>query len=178
MTSKHSLETVLELAKRSGSLDDCLRGLAERLNTELSMDRILVGMVHPDGRRLVLVGVWASATTQFRLGATVRLDATAFREWERGRESRVIGREIRVKDMPLVEQVLWLEGMRSWLSLPLREDESTVGVLMFSSESDEAVSTHLLLFETIGLMFEPTLVRLGRARMEEALRSESPETIV
>jgi GAF domain-containing protein len=131
-------------------------------------------VLHPDGRRLVLVGVWASAPTQFRIGATVRLNATAFQHLEQEGQPRVIGGEIRVKDLPLVEQVLWIEGMRSTLSLPLRQEGPTVGILLFSSQSENVMSSHLLLFETIGLVFEETLVQLGRARLEEQLRAESP----
>ena len=174
MTSQQSLEDVLELAKSSGSLDDCLRGLAQKLNPEFPVDRIIVGVVHPDGRRLVLVGVWGSAPTQFRIGATVRLNATAFQRLEQEERPRVSGAEIQVQDLPLVEQVLWIEGMRSTLSLPLRQEGPTVGILLFSSQSENVMSSHLLLFETIGLVFEETLVQLGRARLEEQLRAESP----
>jgi hypothetical protein len=174
MTAQQSLEDVLELAKRSGSLDACLRGLAEKLNTGFPVDRIIVGLVHPDGQRLVLVGVWGSTPTQFRIGATVRLTATVFHHLEDEGEPRVSGSEIRVEDMPLVEQVLWLEGMRSTASLPLRrQDGSTVGILLFSSESENVMSRHLLLFETIGLLFEDTLVRLGQAQLQDQLEAES-----
>ena len=174
MTSQQSLDDVLELAKRSGSVDACLRGLAEKLNPEFPVDRIIVGLVHPDGERLVLLGVWGSTTTQFRIGATVRLTATVFHRLRDEGEPRVNGSGIRVEEMPLVEQVLWLEGMRSTVSLPLRrQDGSTVGILVFSSESEDVMSRHLLLFETIGLLFEETLVRLGQAQLQDELRVES-----
>src|SRR5205823_6321688 len=78
MSSVPSLEDVLERGRRDRSLDECLAGLAEVLNTELPVHRLVAGLIHPDRERLVLVGVWTSGPTQIRLGAVVRPEATAF----------------------------------------------------------------------------------------------------
>src|SRR5919201_141870 len=101
------LEDVLERARRSGSLQDCLAGLADLLKVEYPIHRVIVGLLHPDNARLALVGVWTSGPTQLRTGALVRVDATAFPRLREGEEIVATEEDASPESLPLLEKVLW-----------------------------------------------------------------------
>jgi GAF domain-containing protein len=170
------LEDVLERARSLGSLDDCLAGLATVLGLEFSLHRIVVGLLHPDRERLVLVGVWTSGPTQVRPDAVVRTDATAFPRLLRGEEIVALQEEDGPEGLPLLEKVLWTEGIRSALSIPLREGATPSGILILASRVPGAFPEgQRLLFGTLGILCEATLLELGRPRVDDVLRREAPD---
>jgi hypothetical protein len=162
MPGNRTLQGILDDARRSGSLDECLTGLAATLNAEFPIDRIVVGLRPPGGNRLELVGVWTAGATQLRRGATLRLDATSFRRIEESGESLTVSGYVSAQSLPLIEQVLRTERVSSAVSVPLWEDDSVVGLVTFGSRALDAFSRHRLLFETIGIMFQNAFVELGR----------------
>ena len=168
------LEDVLERARRHGSLDNCLTGLAELLELEFPLHRIVVGLLHPDGERLVLVGVWTSGPTQIRPDAVVRSDATAFPRLLLGEEIVAMQEEPVPEGLPLLEKVLWTEGIRSVMSIPLRDGATLSGILILASRVAGAFPEgQRLLFGTLGILCETTLLELGRPRLDEALRRDA-----
>ena len=175
MSSVPSLEDVLERGRRDRSLDECLAGLAEVLNTELPVHRLVAGLIHPDRERLMLVGVWTSGPTQVRLGAVVRLEATAFPQMVEG-AGPVLMEGTPERGLRLLERVLWTERIRSVMSVPLREEEAPSGILIVGSQVPDAFTEdHLLLFSTLGFVCQDILLELGRLRLEDLLRTESPD---
>jgi hypothetical protein len=136
---------------------------------------MIAGLLHPDGERLVLVAVWTVGPTHVRPGARVRVDSTSF-ERAAEAEGAVVMAQGAPENRPMLENVLWSEGIRSGLSIPVTEQEVTVGVLIFASREPDAISAaDSLLFGTIGVLCEETILQLGRPRLEELLRSESPD---
>jgi GAF domain len=173
MAPAPNFQDVLDSARRSGSLNECLAGLAAQLAPEFPIHRMVVGLLHPDGERLVLVAVWSVGPTQVRPGAKVRVDSTSFQRAAEA-EGAVLMAEGPFESMPLLERFLWTEGIRSAVSMPLRDDGATMGILICASQERGAISPpDSLLFGTIGLLCQDTILQLGRVRLEELLRSES-----
>lgn len=175
MAPAPNFQDVLDRARRSGSLNECLAGLAAQLAPEFPIHRMVVGLLHPDGERLVLVAVWSVSPTQVRPGAKVRVDSTSFQRAAEA-EGAVLMAQGSFASMPVLERVLWAEGIRSAVSMPLRDGDASVGILICASREPGAISaTDSLLFGTIGVLCEKTILQLGRPRLEEVLRSESPD---
>jgi len=170
------LEDALARARRLGSLHEALVGLANLFTLEFPVHRVIVGLLHPDGERLVLVGVWSSGPTQVRLGALVRVEATAFPELLQGEEIVVTDEHASPHELPLLEKILWAEGVRSMVTIPVRDNAIPVGVLILASRLPGGLPAgQRLLFGTLGIVCEKTLVELGLHQMTELLRTESPD---
>jgi hypothetical protein len=136
---------------------------------------MIAGLRHPDGERLVLVAVWTAAPTHIRPGARVRMDSTSFQRAAE-EEGAVVMRQDSLAELPVLEKVLRAEGIGSAVSIPLRDRGDTVGILICASREPDAISAgDSLLFGTIGVLCEETILQLARPRLEELLRSDSPD---
>ncbi len=149
------------------SVDQWLARMVEGLRDHYSINRATVRIIDPEDGEVVVVGQYAEQPTALRVGTRIPFRSTSFPRVTRERRPLMsIDEEDREFPLPLLEQILWEEGVRSWVSIPLRGEFKTVGLLSFTSpEPDAFTEEDRVLFENIGLLCQDVLVALASRRL-------------
>jgi GAF domain-containing protein len=144
------------------SLDEWLARMVEGLRPHFAMDRASVRVVDPDDGEVVFVGQHVEHPTALPVGTRVPYRSTAFPRVVRERRALMSIDEEQEFPLALLDQILWEEGVRSWVSVPLYHDGRTSGLLSFSSPQPEAFCEEdRLLFENIGLLCQDVLLAMA-----------------
>ncbi|MDP9340565.1 MAG: GAF domain-containing protein [Actinomycetota bacterium] len=148
------------------SVDEWLASVVGGLRQHLPIDRATLRVVDPEDGEVVVVGQYVERPTAIQVGTRVPYRSTSFPRAVRERRPVMSSDQDQEFPLPLLDQILWEEGVRSWVSVPLRQGTKTVGLLSFSSPEPEAFSERdRLLFENIGLLCQDVLLALAYRRM-------------
>ena len=140
--------------------------MVESLRPHFATDRATLRVVDPDDGESVFVGQYVEHPTAIPVGTRVPYRATSFPRAVRERRPLLSSDEDQEFPLPLLDQILWEEGVRSWVTVPLRHGNRTSGLLTFSSPKPGAFSEDdRLLFENIGLLCQDVLLALAYRRM-------------
>jgi GAF domain-containing protein len=127
-----------ELIAHAQSPDIAMRALARLLRSHFSdLVRVSLRVLRPDREAVLLAGVWSDRPTKLQTGATLAVTATATPEVLASRQP-VFGRAVEAETP--VDQILAEEGIRSWVSIPLRAGAVIVGTVTLSSSRTDAFS--------------------------------------
>lgn len=155
------VSSIRAAVEAAGTLPDALAAVAAELSGGFPIVRLSVRLVvAPD--MLAIAGVWTPRETALKAGT--RIPARSSSLLDPGiREGRAV-----VFSMPehesLLEQILRDEGIRSWVTVGLRDDEGELaGLLSFSSDRPAAfIDADVELFEALGAGLEGKLLSLAR----------------
>jgi GAF domain-containing protein len=149
------------------SVDQWLARMVEGLRPHYPIDRATVRIIDPEDGEVVVVGQYVELPTALTVGTRIPYRSTSFPRVVRERRPLMsCDIEDREHPLPLLEQILWEEGVRSWVSIPLRGEIRTVGLLSFSSPEPDAFDDEdRVLFENIGLLCQDMLVALASRRL-------------
>jgi GAF domain-containing protein len=148
------------------SVDEWLAKMVEGLREHFAIDRASLRVIDPEDGEVVYVGQYVEHPTALPVGTRVPYRSTSFPRAVRERRPIMSTDEDQEFPLPLLDQILWEEGVRRWVSVPLRQGNRTVGLLSFSSREPEAFSERdRLLFENLGLLCQDVLLALAYRRM-------------
>jgi GAF domain-containing protein len=148
------------------SVDEWLARMVQGLRDHYPIDRATLRVVDPEDGEAVVVGQYVEHPTALPVGTRVPYRATSFPRAVRERRPIMSLDQEQEFPLPLLDQILWEEGVRWWVSIPLRQGNKTVGLLSFSSPDRDAFSERdRLLFENIGLLCQDVLLALAYRRM-------------
>lgn len=139
-----------------------LGALARSLRGRFPITRVSLRVLDPDGARLSIRGVWSESATAVGRGVSIPTASTSFLDLERAGRSLLY----RWDDLPdppaLLDQVLFDEGLRAWVVVPVRRGTSIEGVLNLSSRDGDAfAASDLPFFDDIGSAIEDALLELA-----------------
>jgi hypothetical protein len=124
------------MSEKSGGIDLLLTNAAESvIGAGYALLRISVCVLSADGGTIHFVSVWGARSEVIFPGATMHVGATVFPE-----VVRVDGPVTsEASEATLAAEVVRHEGVRAWISVPLRNDIGLpVGLMNFSSRTPEA----------------------------------------
>src|SRR5437667_7497644 len=148
------------------SVDEWLARMVEGLRPHFPIDRATLRVVDPEDGEAVVVGQYVEHPTAIPVGTRVPYRATSFPRAVREQRPIMSVDEDQEFPLPLLDQILWEEGVRSWVSVPLWQGSRAAGLLSFSSaEQDTFSDRDRLLFENIGLLCQDVLLALAYRRM-------------
>jgi GAF domain-containing protein len=157
------LERVDDVAR---SLDRWLAQVVEGLRRHFPIDRATVRMIDPEDGEVVFVGQYVEQPTALPVGTRIPYRSTSLARVAREHGPIMSVDEEQEFPPPLLDQILWEEGVRCWVSVPLRRKNKTVGLLSFSSPDPGAFTDEdRLLFENIGLLCQDMLLALASRRL-------------
>ena len=148
------------------SVDEWLASMVEGLRPHFAIGRATLRVVDPDDGEVVFVGQYVEHPTAVPVGTRVPYRSTSFPRAVREQRPLLSTDEDQEFPLPLLDQILWEEGVRSWVTVPMRQGNRTSGLLSFSSPDPGAFSEDdLLLFENLGLLCQDVLMALAYRRM-------------
>ena len=154
-----SLLRAVRASAGARSLEAALAGLVGCLDGRFrQLTRVSMRALAPDGRSLVIVGVWSIGETNLGPGGMMSILSSSYPEMV------AAGRTILAHqtDDPVLTDILRTEGVRSWVSVPLRRRERIVAMLSISSWASEAFSEEdLPLLDDLGAALQERLLELA-----------------
>jgi GAF domain-containing protein len=152
----------------AGTLQATLERIARAVGGLHPITRASVRIIDPeDPDNFILAGVWSSGPTNLTPGTRIPVRSTSFRDaWRHGGATLL---EMSELDRPptLLDDILRNEGVQSWVTLPLRDDDLLVGLLSLSSpDPGSFTKDSRVLFETIRESCEARLIELAQRQIE------------
>jgi GAF domain-containing protein len=139
-----------------------LGALAACLSPHFPIARVSLRVVDPVRERLAMRGVWSEAETAVGAGVSIPTASTSFLDLERAARSLLYRWEDLPEPRGLLDQVMFDEGLRAWVVVPLRHGRTIVAVLNLSSRDPDAFTTSdLPFFDDLGLVVEDQLLDLS-----------------
>jgi len=124
--------------ERAPNFKVALRALATALDYVFGgLVRISVRVLVPEREAVMVAGVWSRGPTRLKAGSILELVATATPEVLKTKRP-VFGGSASPEEP--VDQILKEEGVRAWVSIPLRARGAIVGTLTLSSSRPGAFS--------------------------------------
>ncbi len=149
------------------SLDEAHEIVVEEVREAFPIVRSSVRMLDPDRPHLMAVAaIWSRVPTALRKGMRISTAATTFPSVVRAGRAVVV-EETSEKRLPTFEdEVLRQQGIRSLVSVPLREGGRVSGLLTFSSTTPRAFETgDGPWFDEVGAACEDALTWLARVEL-------------
>jgi len=149
------------LVLRAHTINDVLLQLVKVLQPQIpGLCRLSVRRFLPQEGQLQLAAVWSASETRLRRGTRISAGASSMPEVLK-LDRPVFSAEAASSDLTLLLQVLATEGIRSWVSIPLRRGRQVVGLLSVSSIQPDAIDpTDSGFFEAIGKAVEARVPQL------------------
>jgi GAF domain-containing protein len=146
------------------TLDEALEAMVLALRPEFSISWATIRVVDPNTpEAMVLAGLWAARETTLERGMRMSVLATSLLEVSEAGGTVIFGKVRTDRPPTLLEEILRAEGARSWVSIPLRVNGRTVGLLSFSSSRTDAFSeSDRLVFDALGSAYGGILLELAR----------------
>jgi GAF domain-containing protein len=139
-----------------------LGALAACLRPHFPIARVSLRVLDPVQERLAIRGVWSEGETAVGAGVSIPTAGTSFTELERAGRSLLLRWEDLAEPRGLLDQVMFDEGLRAWVVVPLRHGRTILAVLNLSScDPDAFTSSDLPFFDDLGLVVEDALLDLS-----------------
>jgi GAF domain-containing protein len=148
------------LVLRAHTINDVLLQLVKVLQPQIpGLWRLSVRRFLPQEGQLQLVAVWSASDTRLRAGTSISAGASSMPEVLKLDRPVFSGEDS--EEGTFLLQVLATEGIRSWVSIPLRRGPQTVGLLSVSSMQPDAIDPiDSAFFEAMGKAVEARLPQL------------------
>lgn len=164
MPATRSRSATVEHVERADTLDACLQRIARAVGTLHPITRVSIRILDAqDPDFLILAGVWSADPTNLTPGTRIPIRSTSFHEvW---RDGSALLFEETAPDRPpsLLDDILSGEGIRSWMTIPLRSGHLIVGLVSLSSPYAGAFTTDSQVqFAAIRDICEDRLLELAR----------------
>lgn len=111
-------------------LETAVKELALVVAESCDLYRVSMRALSPDGQRLVIVALWSARATSLGVGSTMSVLSSTYPEIVERRSSIV---HTSSDTDVVLDDILRAEGIRSWVSTPLRRGDVVWGLLSFSS---------------------------------------------
>jgi len=144
--------------REATSVGAALEALTTALHKYLPIHRASIRRIDYGRESAVMVAVWSLWPTSLRPGLVIPLTVTSLPEII-GSKGAVLGSQ--EEPSVLLDQILAAEGIRSWITVPLRGASRVYGLLSFSSRFGDGLrQEHVPFFDQLGAAVEESLVGL------------------
>jgi hypothetical protein len=156
------LRAAKDAVKSRRTAPGALGALAACLTGHFPIARVSLRALDPAQERLAIRGVWSEGETAVGPGVSIPTAGTSFLDLERAGRSLLFRWEDLPEPRGLLDQVMFDEGLRAWVVVPLRHGRTILAVLNISSRDPDAFSTSdLPFFDDLGLVVEDALLDLS-----------------
>lgn len=154
-----SAELIRMVSTDAGPVES-LPKLIERIRGTVPIDHGLVLGLEEERETLTVVALYTAASaSKLRVGQTLEIDYLPAEE-ELWRRDGIIRNNLKEDDLPPLEKMLFEEGIRSFVSVPLMEGRRLVGSAFFGSFRGYAINRgHLSLFRDLAGVLSGALMR-------------------
>jgi GAF domain-containing protein len=161
MGRKSTVDEIAQAVERAASLDRAVEVIGQLLGAKGPIDRVSIRVLVPEERVLVVAAVWSLQPTAIRTGMRISDVASSLPEVLQA------GGPVVVEEAPraqLLDSVLTSEGIRSWVTAPLRDGAHIGALLSVSSRVSGAFKgSDAPLFTDLAVAIERPLFALIKA---------------